>query len=110
MKRIISILMILIFSVSLLSACGKNKNDEEQFNFKGEITTYMYTPDSMNPLATAYKTNARVLSMMYSPLFKVKSDLTLEPVVALCSNLCPAPKERGQRAGKKKTRLHIYFS
>ncbi len=83
MKRIVSYILIITLSVSVFSGCGKNKNEEEQFNFKGEITTYMYSPDSMNPLATAYKTNAKVLSMMYSPLFKIKSDLTPEPVVAV---------------------------
>ena len=80
MKKCISIILILVI-ISSFTAC-KNKSDEELYNYSGTIITYMYTPDFMNPLATAYKTNAQVLSMMYSPLFNVKSDLTVEPVVA----------------------------
>ncbi len=82
MKKIISIALSLLLILSLFTGCRNNKENEEQYNYHGEITTYMYTPDTMNPLTTAYKTNAQILSMMYSPLFKTKGDLTVEPVVA----------------------------
>lgn len=79
MKKIISVILIFILMCSLVS-CNKNGNDSDT---NGKISLFMFTPDTLNPLTTKYKTNASLLtSMMYKPLVIVNKDLSISPCLA----------------------------
>ena len=79
MKKVISVILILILLCSCVS-CNKNGNDSVT---KGKISLFMFTPDTLNPLTTKYKTNASLLtSMMYKSLVTVNKDLSISPCLA----------------------------
>lgn len=79
MKKTICLLMLFILMCSLFSCKSKDKMYETQ----GEISVFMFAPDTLNPVTTKYKTNASLLtSMLYKPLIVVNEDLTTAPCLA----------------------------
>ncbi len=78
--RVISIFLCL--TIFLLPSCGQN-NDAANPNFGGEISLFAYTPDTLNPLQTAYKTNASLLTAtVYATPLKVNPDFSYSPCLA----------------------------
>jgi len=79
MKKITIIFMCL--ALLFVSGCGKDKNINPDFG--GEINLFAYTPDTLNPLETIYKTNASLLtSLLYKTPVTLNPDYTVSPCLA----------------------------
>lgn len=78
-------LLLLLCITVLLSSCSFHINEEQADEIKqsGEISLFAYTPDTLNPLKTEYKTNASLLSaLLYVPLVRVNPDFSVSPALA----------------------------
>lgn len=79
MKKTICLILIFIL-VLLCVSCGEKKDASVA---SGEISLFAFSPDTLNPLTTKYKTNASLLSsMLYKPLLTVNEDLSITPCLA----------------------------
>ena len=79
MKRLF---IILLCCILLFSSCSFKKEHTNP-NFGGEINLFAYTPDTLNPLATAYKTNASTFSaLLYKSLVTLNPDFSVSPCLA----------------------------
>ena len=76
MKKLFIIL--LCFILLFVSGCKDDENINP--NFGGEIKLFAYTPDTLNPLATTYKTNASLLTaLLYKTPLVLNPDYTVSP-------------------------------
>ncbi len=79
MKKLFILFLCVIF---VFIGCGKSENIENP-NFGGKISLFAYTPDTLNPLSTAYATNASLFSaLLYESLITVNPDLSISPNLA----------------------------
>lgn len=93
MKKILCIL--LCFCFVLLCSCGKGNTDENELpqneitqnqtaenEIKRNVTLGYFSHESLNPFATASKTNRNILTLVYDSLFKLDSSYNAVPVIA----------------------------
>ena len=79
MKKIAVIFLCLV--ILFISGCRKDENINPDFG--GEIKLFAYTPDTLNPLATEYKTNASLLTaLIYKTPVVVNPDFSVTPCLA----------------------------
>ena len=65
----------------MLSGCGKNDNTNPDFG--GEIKLFAYSPDTLNPFKTVYKTNASLLTaLLYKTPVVLNEDYSVSPCLA----------------------------
>ncbi len=98
-KRLISVFMIILISISFLS-CANDKeesdilvNQEEAETIEeelvptegGTLKLCMYNVDTLNPLVTKSESNSQVLSLLYDGMFKLGEDLY--PEYSLCEDV-----------------------
>ena len=77
-KFVLAFLCIMI----LLTGCDKQEENVNP-NFGGTISLFAYSPDTLNPLETVYKTNASTLSaLIYKPLLTLNDDFSVSPALA----------------------------
>lgn len=83
-RKLIAILLSVIF----LAGCGngtteENSASEGTVKSQGRILNLCaFTPDTLNPLATALRTNMDLLYLVYEGLFCVEEDFSATPVIA----------------------------
>lgn len=79
MKKITVIILLCI--ALIISGCGKNENENPDFG--GEISLFAYSPDTLNPLKTIYKTNASLLTaLLYKTPVTLREDYSVSPCLA----------------------------
>lgn len=86
MKRIFAILLMLM----LLCGCGNNVGlngevlpDEDLTPVKGgEIRLFCDVPDTLNPIATGYRSVGEIMYLVYDGLFRTENDFSATPVLS----------------------------
>ena len=74
--------LILLCCSLIFSSCSFEKENTNP-DFGGEISLFAYTPDTLNPLATAYKTNASTFSaLLYKSAVTLNPDFSVSPSLA----------------------------
>lgn len=80
MKKIISLLLCLVFCLGALVGCGGLKEDEKGANIRMFLTDYPYTLDpAVVPLNSDVD---QILSLIYEPLTTIDEDGKLQPALA----------------------------
>ena len=90
-KICILITLLLISAIAVAGCVNKNQNgttdngkDDQKYipDFGGTANIACNTPNSLNPLKTAYNNVADMLFFVYEGLFTANEDLTVNPVLA----------------------------
>lgn len=89
LKKITSLILILIFAIGTFQGCSSNEENKESKGGKSKTAAYGGTlrlacvsVDTLNPVSTNHASVSDFLSLIYEGLFVLKADQTVEGVLA----------------------------
>ncbi len=88
MKKIISVLLIILMLLSFFSGCNGDETPENTTDVKNgdspdsTIVLPYITNDEINPYMCETNENMNISALIFEPLFTINSDFTVKPVLA----------------------------